>query len=156
MKARKLRPWLPLVVASSIVAALAVAHKLRPHAAPPAAPGAEASRPTLPPSMKVGYLESSLHAVAPDLRVVRPASSAFCFVVTPDVDPATLGALPPSEEYADCWRGVVLCEPDQPALEDGPHALRAGDFRLFGDVDLLWKVRPAAEPVHFGPYRGTP
>ena len=153
MMARKLRPWLPLVAASSVVVAFAVAHRVRPHATPPASPDPNTNRPNVPPSMKVSYLETSLHAAAPDLRVVR---SAFCFVVTPDVDPATLGSLPPTEEYADCWRGVVLCEPDQPALEDGPHALRVGDFRLFGDVELLQKVRPAAETVHFGPYRETP
>ena len=42
-----------------------------------------------------------------------------------------------------------------PSYGDGPHACRAGDFYLFGDVRLLERVTPAAGMIHFGPYRGT-
>ena len=43
-----------------------------------------------------------------------------------------------------------------PTYGDGPHACRAGDFRLFGDPELLERVKPAAESMHFGPHLGTP
>ena len=63
----------------------------------------------------------------------------------------------PSVIVAECWRGLLLCVADPPAHPpDGDHGCHAGDFYLFGDVELLTKVRPAAEAVHFGPYRGTP
>jgi hypothetical protein len=65
-----------------------------------------------------------------------------------------LGGLPPSEEFADDWRGVVLCEPDQPGLPDGPHAERAGDFYLFGDVVLIERVKPEAARISLALHPG--
>ena len=65
--------------------------------------------------------------------------------------------MPGTEKSADCLRGVVLCEADPPpGLPTGPHSCIAGDFRLFGDAELMEKVKPLAEQVHFGLYRGTP
>jgi hypothetical protein len=114
-----------------------------------------ANRPSVPQWAKCATLAAWLHAHDPDLRVVHPPGAAFCYVIEADVDPATLDELLPSEDYADCWRGAVECVADAPpAYGVGPHACGAGDCWLFGDVELLDKVRPVAEQVHFGPYRG--
>lgn len=37
----------------------------------------------------------------------------------------------------------------------GPHGYCTGDFYRFGDVELLAKAGPAAEQIHFGPWRGV-
>jgi hypothetical protein len=114
------------------------------------------NRPDQLPWMKCHYLEPALMD-ARGLRVVHPDGSAYCYVIDADVDPANLTDLPPSEGYADCWRGLLLCEADPPAHPpDGDRGCRTGDFHPFRDVELLDKVRPAAEMVHFGPHRGTP
>ena len=111
----------------------------------------------MPQGAKCQTLAAWLHANDPDLRVVRAPGAASCYVIDGDVDPATLDELLPLEEYADCWRGAVQCVADAPpSYGDGPHACRAGDFWLFGDVQLMERVRPAAERLHFGPYRGSP
>ena len=71
------------------------------------------------------------------------------------MDPATLAELLPLEDFADNWRGCVQCVADAPpTYGDGPDASRAGDIWLFGDVELMERVKPAAEKIHFGPYRG--
>ena len=123
-----------------------------------------ADLPGRPPWTKCDELAGLLREQAPGLRVVHPDGSAYCYVIDADVDEAVPDALAPAtEEYADCWRGVVLCgadwaalHPDEAARGLGPHECLAGDFYLFGDVQLLERVRPAAEAVHFGPHRGTP
>jgi hypothetical protein len=43
-----------------------------------------------------------------------------------------------------------------PNYGDGPHACRAGEFRLFGDLELIERIRPTAEQTNFAPYRVTP
>jgi hypothetical protein len=108
----------------------------------------------LPPWMKCETLAGLLRDQAPVLRVVRPDPSAgVCYICDGDAEPP---AAPPSEEFADCWRGAVECVADPPPSRgDGPHACRGGDFRLFGDVELTEKVKPVAELVHYGPYRGV-
>ena len=114
-------------------------------------------RPQAPQWAKCQTLAAWLHANDPDLRVVHPPGAAFCYAFDADVDPATLGELLPLEDYADCWRGAVQCVADAPPTYGvGPHACRAGDFWLFGDVELLARVRPAAEKIHIVAYRGTP
>ena len=121
-------------------------------------PDDAANQPDPPPWMKVSYLEKALAYGAPDLTMVQPdPRSPVCFVFGGSADPTTVdGLLPPSEDYADCWRGAVECVADPPASwGNGPHAWRAGDVRLFGDLELMERVKPAAEKIHFGPYRGT-
>jgi hypothetical protein len=44
---------------------------------------------------------------------------------------------------------------EPPSSGNSPQACRAVDFRLFGDVQLLEEVRPVAEQVLSGPYRGV-
>jgi hypothetical protein len=118
-------------------------------------PTSPAAHPGMAPRMNLAYLAIALHGDAPDLRVARPQAAVFCYVATPDVDPANLDGLSPTEEYADCWRGVVLCEPDQPTLEEGPHACRAAAFYLFGDLQLMERVKASAERIQFGPFSGV-
>ena len=66
------------------------------------------------------------------------------------------GLLPPSEDYADCWRGAVDCVTDPPASwGDGRTPAGAGDFRLFGAVELMARVGPAAQSIQVGPHRGV-
>jgi hypothetical protein len=78
-----------------------------------------------------------------------------CCVFDPAVA-TVLPDVPPVEDYADCWRGAVLCLADPlPGLGIGPHACHAGDFWLFGDAELLGKLKPVADQAHFGPYRGV-
>ena len=68
---------------------------------------------------------------------------------------SALADLPPSEDHPDNWRGAVQCVADAPpTYGDGPHACRGGDFWLLGDLELMERVRPAAEIIHFGPYQG--
>jgi hypothetical protein len=115
------------------------------------------NRAGVPQWAKCATLAAWLHANDPDLRIVRPTGAAFCYVIDADVDPAMLDELLPLEDYADCWRGAVQCVADAPpSYGDGPHACRAGDFWLFGDLELMERVRPAAEKIHVVAYRGSP
>jgi hypothetical protein len=151
MKTRKLRAWL-IVLAACPVVGLAAA-LARPLWSTPSA----ADRPDVPPWMKVNYLESDIHADCPGLYVVRPDPAATaCYVLDDVASPAALDSIRPAEDDAEHQRGVVLCVADAPDGEDSPHACRAGDFRLFGDLTLIDRVRPAAEMIQFGPYRGKP
>jgi hypothetical protein len=43
-----------------------------------------------------------------------------------------------------------------PNYGDGPHACRAGDFWLFGDPELMERVKAAAEQINIEAYRGSP
>jgi hypothetical protein len=118
-------------------------------------PDPAANRSDPPPWMKCLYLEAALMD-APGLRVVHPDPSGVCYVFDGPADLAALDGLRPEEEYADCWRGVLLCVADPPEhAPGGDHGCHAGDFYLFGDVGLLERVRRTAEMVDFGPYRGT-
>jgi hypothetical protein len=51
---------------------------------------------------------------------------------------------------------ILLCVADPPAHAlDRDHGCHAGDFYLFGDVEQMEKVRPLAQQIHFGPWRGV-
>jgi hypothetical protein len=56
---------------------------------------------------------------------------------------------------ADAAISVRCVAEPAPSWGDGPHAWRAGDFRLCRDIQLMEKVKPVAEMVHFGPHRGV-
>jgi hypothetical protein len=78
------------------------------------------------------------------------------YIFADPADVARLNDLRPEEEYADCWGGILLCQADPPPRAlDGDHGCHAGDFVLFGDVELMEKVKPVAQQVHFGPWRGV-
>lgn len=169
MSRRDPRLWFPLALAaagSAVVIGLLLLPKLgggRPTDPPPSGPpdlhaaaaggGWVGVRPDLSPQMKCQELAGLLHVRAPGLRVVfGDAPGRACCVLDGEAAPPTA---PPTEEYADCWRGAALCVADDPAAHDGAHSCRAGDFYLFGDLELMERVRPAAERLHFGPWRGA-
>ena len=162
MSRRDPRLWFPLafLAAGSLltVAALQLPKLGRPRPTEPesaASPDAVTNRPDVPPWMKVLYLTSALRGSG--LTLAHPdKTSGVCFVFDGPADLSRLDNLYPAEDYADCWRGMLLCMAE-PATHtaDGDHGCRAGDFYLFGDVQLLARVRQAAEQVHFGPYRGV-
>ena len=106
--------------------------------------------------MKAMYFESALAHDAPGLTLAHPDPSGVCYVFDGPPDMARLNDLRPQEEYADCWRGLLLCVADPLAHpRDGDHGCRAGDFYLFGDAELMAKVKPVAGHVNFVPYRGV-
>jgi hypothetical protein len=150
------RLWFPLALAAAVsllIIVLLFLHKLAQHA-PPAA---DVDVPDVPPwlkaSNKASYLESDLHADAPELRTARPPHAKFCVVLGRDGDLNLVKCLPWEEDYADCWRGALLCEADPPTAEaDGPHACRVGDFRLFGDLEVMERVKPIAAKTRDGPW----
>jgi hypothetical protein len=104
------------------------------------------------------YIDPHIHMISRVTDDYHRMAMSGCAAVN---EPLAVGrpeppAVPPSEEFADCWRGAVECVADPPpSWGDGLHACRAGDFRLFGDAELMERVRLAAESIHFGPYRGT-
>ena len=152
------RIWFPvalcvgfLLIILATVGPLAVG-KLRPTELHPAA-ASNANAPDPRPWMKCETLAGLLRDQAPGLRFVHgPPYGRLCYVCEGDAEPPDVVS---EEEYADCWRGVVLCVADPLDTPEGPHYVRRGDFLLFGDLELIERVRPAAEQIRFGPYRGS-
>jgi hypothetical protein len=98
--------------------------------------------------MKISYLEGVLRSSSPCLRVERTDGSSCCYVIDGDAALAALNGVSPAEEYADCWRGVVMCEADPPSdVADGPHAFWIGGFRFYGDAELLNRLRSLLKPA---------
>jgi hypothetical protein len=83
-------------------------------------------------------------------------AAGACYFFDGPADLAPVKNLRPEDQYADCWCGVLLRQPDPAPHDalDGDHGCHAGDFCLFGDVELLERVRRHVAMIHFGPYRG--
>lgn len=107
--------------------------------------------------MKCQELAGQLREDAPGVvTAYADPKSGTCYVFTGRPDMARLNGLHPQEDYADCWGGMLLCVGGAPPLaRDGDHACHAGDFYQFGDVELLARVRPVTEGIHFGHWRGV-
>jgi hypothetical protein len=106
----------------------------------------------------VPRLLAHLRASGLDLRAVPTdrdgqAARDRAFLTTADRPWEELNALLATPEQVGRWRGTVFCERlHQPGSRDealrhwGGCGLRAGPFVLFGDPDLLDRVRAALAP----------